>query len=140
MTAALVIIALVAASTVLGLLWRRSQGRVHRSDGTRRISAADLPGVNRLAAGATLLQLSTDVCAACVPTRALLGSIAAGRADVTHVDVDLTQHPGLARRFNVMQTPTTLILDRSGVVRSRIGGAPRRDLLTAELARILETP
>lgn len=128
---------LVAGSTALGLAWRNSQGRVRRTDGRTVVRAADLPGVKRLAPGATLLQFSTEVCAPCRATRRLLGDVASGRGDVDHVDLDLTHRPDLASRFNILQTPTTLILDRNGVVRARIGGAPRRDALAHELERIL---
>ena len=37
----------------------------------------------------------------------------------------------------MLQTPTTFILDAHGTVRARIGGAVRRDTITAELARVL---
>lgn len=138
MTAAIVILALVTATTALGLVWRHRQGRVHRTAGQTIVAIADIPGARRFASGATLLQFSTDVCAPCVPTRALLGAVASERADVAHIDLDLTRRPDLATRFNILQTPTTFILDNRGVVRARIGGAPRRDALDAELARILE--
>ena len=134
---ALVLLALVSASSVLGLVWRARQGRVARADGSTVIRASEIPGIRRFAAGATLLQFSTEVCAPCVATRTLLGTVAAERSDVSHIDLDLTHRPELASRFKIMQTPTTLIVDRAGVVRARIGGAPRRDTLSAELDRIL---
>jgi len=140
MNALLVIAALgglVALATVLGLVWRSTQGRVRHTDGRTVVRASDLPGVTRLARGATLLQFSTEVCAPCRATRVVLGDVASGRTDVEHVDLDLTHRPDLASRFNILQTPTTFILDRRGVVRARIGGAPRRDALTLELDRIL---
>jgi thioredoxin-related protein len=49
----------------------------------------------------------------------------------------VTHRPELAARYRVLQTPTTLILDRDGAVRARIGGAVRRDLVIAELDRVL---
>ena len=128
---------LVALATVLGVLWRSAQGRVRRTNGHTVVRASELPGVTKLARGATLLQFSTDVCAPCRATRAVLGDVASGHADVEHVDLDLTHQPELASRYNILQTPTTFILDRRGVVRARIGGAPRRDALTDELERIL---
>ena len=140
MNALLVIAALgglVALATVLGLVWRSAQGRVRHTDGRTVVRASDLPGVSRLARGATLLQFSTEVCAPCRATRVVLGDVASGRTGVEHVDLDLTHRPDLASRFNILQTPTTFILDRRGVVRARIGGAPRRDALTLELDRIL---
>lgn len=134
----LVLAGLIALSTGLGLAWRSSQGRVRRTDGRTIVRPADVPGVRRFARGATLLQFSTEVCAPCVVTRTVLGDVADSRAGVTHIDLDVTNRPDLASRFHVMQTPTTLILDRKGVVRARIGGAPRRADLAAELDRILE--
>lgn len=133
-----VILGLVAVATALGLVWQRSQGRIRHTDGSTVVRLADIPGVKRFARGATLLQFSTEVCAPCRATSVVLGEVASGRTGVDHVDLDLTHRPDLASRFNILQTPTTLILDRRGVVRARIGGAPRRDALTLELDRILE--
>ena len=132
-----ILLALVAFSTALGLLWARSQGRVKRADGHTVVRPADLPGRVRFADGATLVQFSTEVCAPCAATRRVLEGVASQRDDVSHVDVDLTHAPDLAARFHVLQTPTTLILDRAGVVRARIGGAVRLADVNAELDRIL---
>jgi thiol-disulfide isomerase/thioredoxin len=128
---------LVAGATALGLAWRNAQGRIRHTDGRTVVRVADIPGVKRFARGATLLQFSTEVCAPCRAARVVLGDAASGRPDVDHVDLDLTHRPDLASRFNILQTPTTLILDGKGVVRARIGGAPRRDALALELERIL---
>jgi thiol-disulfide isomerase/thioredoxin len=134
---ALTLAGLVALATALGLAWKSTQGRVRHTDGRTIVRAADVPGVRRFARGATLLQFSTEVCAPCVATRSVLGDVAGSRTGVAHIDLDVTHRPDLASRFHVMQTPTTLILDRRGVVRARIGGAPRRDALVAELDRII---
>ena len=132
-----VLLGLVALSTAAGMLWRASRGRVHHVTAGAVVRASDIPGVRRLARGVTLLQFSTEVCAPCRVTRTILGAIAGEREGVSHIDLDLTHRPDLAARFQIMQTPTTLILDSRGQVRARIGGAPRRDALTAELDRIL---
>lgn len=127
----LVVLGLVAFATALGLLWRSQQGRV------RRISnSVELPDGVNLGGRATLLQFSTEVCSPCRATHTVLDSVARENDDVTHVDFDLTNRPDVAARFNILQTPTTLILDRDGVIRARIGGAPRRDSVLAELDRI----
>ena len=134
---ALVLVALVAGSTVLGLVWRSQQGRIRRADGRTVILAKDVPGIRRFASGATLVQFSTEVCAPCKVAHRVLGDVASEHDNVTHVDLDVTHRPDLASRFHILQTPTTLILDRKGVVRARIGGAPRHEALRAELDRIL---
>jgi thiol-disulfide isomerase/thioredoxin len=127
-----ILVGLVALATGLGLAWRATTGRVARGN-HQVVSLKDVPVRGR----ATLLQFSTDVCAPCVPTRSLLRSLADEHDGVAHVDVNLTQRPDLATQFNIMQTPTTLILDSMGIIRARIGGAPRRDDVRAELSRIL---
>jgi thiol-disulfide isomerase/thioredoxin len=117
---------LVAFATVLGMLWRVTQGRVRTASGS--ITGVELGG------RATLLQLSTEVCAPCRATAKVLHEIA--DEQIRHVELDIADRPDLVSRFNVLQTPTTLILDRDGVVRARIGGAVRRDLIVAELERV----
>lgn len=130
---------LVAATTTLGLVWKAAQGRIRRADGSTVVRARDIPGVEALGSGATLLQFSTEVCSPCKSTHAVLDGIATEIDSVTHVDLDVTHRPDLAAQFRIMQTPTTLILDRTGAVRARIGGAARRDTVRAELDRILYT-
>src|ERR1700685_4499651 len=107
-------LALVAFATVLGFIWKANTGRVRAG----RADVVNLPEVP-ITSRATLLQFSTEVCAPCIPTRRVLGQIAASTEGVNHVDLDLTHRPDIAARFNVLQTPTTLILDRTGTVRAR---------------------
>lgn len=124
-----VIAALVVFSTAVGFLWRARQGHISVAKGEAEEFAS--PG-----ATFTLLQFSTDVCAPCRATHAVLGRIAE-RPGVAHVDLDITHRPDLASRFNIMQTPTTLILDAGGAVRARIGGAAKPTTVIRELDRIL---
>ena len=126
------LVALVALATVLGLVWQRTQGRVTRATG----EAAEFASSGSLV---TLLQFSTEVCAPCTATHGILDTIARETDAVAHVDLDITHRPDLAARFNVLQTPTTLILDSDGAIVARIGGAARRDVVRTHLDRILET-
>ena len=125
---------LVALATALGLLWKAQNGRVRVAAGDTSLSARDVAGT--LGARATLLQFSSEVCAPCVTTHRVLGDVAAQTTGVAHVAVDVATRPDLVSRFNILQTPTTLVLDDRGVVRARIGGAARPDTVRAELARI----
>ena len=125
---------LVALATALGLLWRAQNGRVRVTSGAASISERDVAAT--LGTTATLLQFSSEVCAPCVTTHRVLGDVAAQATGVTHVAVDVATRPDLVSRFNILQTPTTLVLDDRGIVRARIGGAARADTVRAELARI----
>ncbi|MCU1470510.1 MAG: thioredoxin [Glaciihabitans sp.] len=133
---AAILLALIAFTTALGLVWRARTGRVRHIDAGTRQQTVNLPEVP-IAGRATLLQFSTEVCAPCIPTRRVLGQIADTTDGVSHIDLDLTHRPDLAAQFNVLQTPTTLILDRAGVIRARIGGAPRPADVRAALHNIL---
>ncbi|MCL2515899.1 MAG: thioredoxin family protein [Microbacteriaceae bacterium] len=137
--AILVVVALVAVSTVIGLVWKRRTGSVAAVEAEKAdiVTAADVRTDAPFGVRATLLQFSTEFCAYCPSTRRVLGALAERTDGVAHVDVDLTHSPDLAQRFNVLQTPTTLLLDGDGVVRARIGGAPKPTELEASLASIL---
>ena len=143
--ALLVLVLLVALTTVLGLAWRRRQGRVTTVfDSADTVTAAQLglpasEAPQDFGREATLLQFSTEFCARCPGTSVLLGQVADARTGVRHVDVDLTHRADLARRFNVLQTPTTLVLDGAGRVRARVGGVPTRSALHAHLDDLVRT-
>lgn len=138
LTLALVIAAaLLAATAAVGLLLRRGQGRVRAVDSAESIDPRTL-GTGPLGEDATLLQFSTELCSRCPGVHRLLSAVADERAGVRHLDVDLTHRPDLAQRFRVLQTPTTLVLDRTGTIRTRIAGAPTRAVVETELDRLHE--
>jgi thiol-disulfide isomerase/thioredoxin len=127
-----VIAALVALATVLGFAHKALTGRA------RSVSkSVALPDGVVLGTDATLLQFSTEVCSPCRATHTVLDTLASERAGLTHVDLDITHRRDLASKYNILQTPTTLILDADGTVRARIGGAVKRATVLAELDRIL---
>jgi hypothetical protein len=76
------------------------------------------------------------MCARCPGVHRTLAAIADDHEGVLHLDVDLTHRPDIAKHFHVLQTPTTLVLDRNGVVQTRFGGTPGRDVLELELNRL----
>jgi thiol-disulfide isomerase/thioredoxin len=129
--------ALLAATVIAGLILRLVQGRVRRSAGAEVVEPHRL-GADGLGEQATLLQFSTEMCARCPGVHRTLSELASEREGVRHLNVDLTHRPDIARHFHVMQTPTTLILDRRGIVQSRIGGVPNPHVVQLELARLAE--
>lgn len=126
---------LLVVTVALGLALRFMQGRARRRI-SHDVVGADLVGADALGEQATLLQFSTDFCTRCPSVHRDLSRIAAEHAGVTHLDVDLTNRPDLAKQFHVLQTPTTLILDRDGVIQTRFGGVPGRGVVELELERV----
>ncbi|WP_166315562.1 TlpA family protein disulfide reductase [Microbacterium excoecariae] len=132
--AAALVIGVLAVAALAGAWIRRRDGRARATDAravTPDMLAAD-PG--SFGDRATLVQFSTEMCARCPGTRRLLGQLASETDGVGYVDVDLTHRTDIARAFDVLQTPTVLVLDAAGVQRTRIGGAPRREDVLAALA------
>lgn len=134
--------ALLLLTAAVGAVLRRREGRVrHRAHDIAHVSARSLgldPAVVSFGETATLLQFSTEYCTRCPAARRVLNHIAGERAGVTHIDVDLTHRPDVARHYGVLQTPTTLIVDGHGAVRGRIAGAPRHVDVLIELDRLRE--
>jgi len=136
-TAVIALTVLLAVTVGVGALLRWRDGRPRRPSADevvdpRRFGASP----DALGSTATLLQFSTETCARCPGVHRTLSAIASATDDVVHLDVDLTDRPDIARHFQVMQTPTTLVLDRRGVVRTRFGGAPSRDVVQLEILRL----
>jgi thiol-disulfide isomerase/thioredoxin len=100
----------------------------------RAITSSDI-GTD-LGSRVTLVQFSSAFCTPCRATRALLTDITADLSDVKHVDIDAEKNLELVRRLDIRSTPTTLVLDKSGVEVGRAVGAPKRAEVLATLSAI----
>jgi thiol-disulfide isomerase/thioredoxin len=86
---------------------------------------------------ATLVQFSSAFCQPCRATRLVLADVARTVPGVTHVEIDAESRLDLVRRVDVTRTPTVLILDAAGRVRTRATGAPRSADVLGALGAIL---
>ncbi|WP_066584176.1 TlpA family protein disulfide reductase [Cellulomonas timonensis] len=143
LTRIVIVGAVLVLASALGLWWRSRNGSYTPVRGAVRESAAGgATGPARggdddhrltaaqigrpLGGRATFVQLSSEVCAPCRRTHAVLAELAAELPGVTHVDLDVEQHLDLVRRFRVLRTPTVLLADADGVVVGRTSGAMTR--------------
>jgi thiol-disulfide isomerase/thioredoxin len=117
------VVALLAAASVFAVWWQKRDGRVTRVVDPPGAVSSELLGSQR-GFRATFVQFSTSTCAKCPPTAVLLSRIAASEKGVAHVEIDAESRLDLAREFDILRTPTTLILNHEGVVVARISGAP----------------
>lgn len=141
MTGVIVLI-VVLAGACLFMAWRR------RSDGHLKNVPATGAGPDDvvltteelrapLGERATLVQFSSAFCAPCRTTRVILDDVASNLPGVAHVEVDAESNLDLVRRLDVRRTPTVLLLDERGRVRTRASGAPSRSDVIAALGQFL---
>ncbi len=126
---------LLAATIALGVFVQWRQGRPRRHIPHEIVQPGRL-GAESLGQTATLLQFSTELCSRCPGVHRTLAAVAESREGVAHLDIDVTHRPDIAKHFHVLQTPTTLVLDADGVVQTRFGGVPNREVLELELVRL----
>jgi len=150
-TGAWVLLVAVVAAVAVGAYRAVVDGRFR---GTHRIRGAAEPAVDeseapavpsvldgtpwadRLGEQATFVQFSSAFCAPCRVTRRVLEDVAARTPGVAHVEIDAEHHLDLVRRLGVLRTPTTLVLDSTGVEVTRASGAPTKAQVEAALAAL----
>jgi len=129
------LVCVLLAATMLGLFWRRRQGRLRtiRSDTTLLhvlTALGEQPGER-----ATLLQFSSAFCAPCRATRRILADVAEAVPGVRHIEVDAESNLDVVRELGILKTPTTLVLDHRGVVTQRAAGQPKKQDVLAALGQ-----
>ena len=134
-----VVIAIVAVAAAAGLIWRSRSGRARSQDSSETVDLRELAAIKNgelvtaFGRGTTFLQFSSEVCSACRQTARVFTELEANSSDVLHIEVDITNRLDLAKKYNILQTPTTLVLDQNGRVTSRIGGAPKQETIEDQL-------
>ena len=133
------VVAVILAVLALGLFWKSRTGRSKRIANGQQIDLAKLGAVKNgkpvLAFGErmTFLQFSTEFCSQCVQTARVYKDLEQHSDGILHIEVDITNRLDLAKEFNILQTPTTLVLDAAGRVTSRIGGATKAQTIKDEI-------
>ncbi len=131
--------AIVAAAVLVGVIWKLTSGKAKRIRDGLQVDLAELGAlkngrpVTAFGDRITFLQFSSEFCSQCVQTARILGELEQQSDDVLHLEVDITNRLDLANKYNILQTPTTLVLDRRGIVKSRISGAPKAATLESEI-------
>lgn len=135
---AVIIGALLAVATLLGVAWQRGQGRVSRA--ARSSLPPDIP-VDLIdpRVAFTLLQFSGPFCSYCdAMRRVLLDAAEEFPGVVAHREIDITDHGDLTARLAISQTPTTLIVADTGHIISRIRGAAKPPVVQAEISNAIQ--
>jgi len=83
-----------------------------------------------------LVQFSTQYCGQCPGVRRALAKLEYRNGDVLFIEADITDRLNLAAHFNITQTPTVLVLNSAGVIKYRVGGAPKAGTIESELTKL----
>lgn len=135
----IVVLGLLALATIAGLIWKAKTGTAKRVANGEVIDLKEIGAikdgkpVTSFGERVTFLQFSSEVCSQCAQTARLFHELEAQHDDILHIEVDITNRLDLANKFNILQTPTTLVLDKNGVVTSRIGGAAKSQTIQDQL-------
>lgn len=135
----LVVLGLLALGTVLGLVWKITTGRSKKVKDGLVIDLSEIKAtkngqaVSKFGEFTTFLQFSSETCSTCKQTARLFEQLEASSHGVLHIEIDVTHRLDLADKFGILQTPTTLVLDSKGVVKSRITGAPKPSAIQEEI-------
>ena len=133
------VLALIAVATAAGLIWKARTGTAKKVNSGLVIDLKEIAAVKdglpvtEFGERVTFLQFSSEFCSQCAQTARLFHDLEAQHDDILHIEVDITNRLDLANKFNILQTPTTLVLDKNGVVTSRIGGAAKPQTIQDEI-------
>ena len=126
MNSALVLAIVILAATAYGTWHKISRGKIKARNNQDAAFTSEELG-SELGVQATLVQFSSAFCQPCRATSLILEQVVSKVPDVKHVEIDAESNLELVRRLNILSTPTTIFLDRTGKEVARAVGAPKRD-------------
>jgi hypothetical protein len=128
----IVVVALLALATVVGLVYRARYGSL-------RAAGGDLPAglLTPARDTVTLLHFSSATCAPCRQVRRVCADLADGLDGVRHVELDADEHLDAVRDLGIWRLPTLLVVDRRGNIARRTVGVPDRASLRATVTEVL---
>ncbi|MDX6253857.1 MAG: hypothetical protein QOJ11_191 [Frankiales bacterium] len=145
MTGVYVLLGVIAVVAVFGATRWRLDGRIRTVTPLPASTHATPPDLEVLTglgfapdeAAVTFVQFSSAFCQPCRATRAILSDVAATVPGVRHVEVDAEAQLDAVRALGIVRTPTTLVVDRRGLVVQRASGQPRKADVIASAGRII---
>ncbi len=137
MTAALVsVVGALALAAVLGWLLTRRAGEI-RATAPGTADNVDTSDLGLSHDGPTVVHFSATWCSPCKQVRRVVDQVCDDLGNVAHVEIDMDDNPGAAKRLSVLSLPTTFIFDADGRQRYRTAGVPKADDLRSALTPLL---
>ncbi len=130
--------AILLASLLVGFWLKAAQGRIKLAKSHQNF-AQEFNAFGNLGKRATLIQFSTQYCAACPGSRNILTQISDKNQDINFIEIDAENNIKLARKLKILSTPTILITDTFGEELARITGIPNKKDIENYLTTINST-
>ena len=134
---------LVLMASFIGFVLISKSGKARRIKNGEQVDLSEIRAtkggnpVTKFGEKISLLQFSSDFCSSCKQTSILLESIEKAHQGLLHIDLDIAERLDLAKTFNILTTPTILILNARGEVVSRIVGDPKLTTIESEIERLV---
>ena len=142
MNSLLLVLSLVAVTSLVGFAYRLLRGRGRELERHELVDLDRLPTQKNgiptkgLGRNATIIQFSTEYCGQCPGVRRQLAQLEYRMGGLSFLEVDITDRMDIAAHFGISQTPTVLVLNSEAELVYRIGGVPNLKLLTDELRKL----
>lgn len=133
-TAGAAIAAALGLAVVIGVRHTRRQGALRD---TEHPVDLDTAGLGLSGTGPTVVHFTAVWCGPCAAVRRVIHQVVTDLPQVTHVEIDMDENPGAARRLSVLSLPTTFIFDAEGRGLYRSTGVPKAADLKAALEPLL---
>ncbi|TVT59269.1 thioredoxin family protein [Amycolatopsis rhizosphaerae] len=137
MTGLWVVAGVVVLGLFAGALRYAREGRIRAAKKSKRALPAPVAEVIDPAGRVTLVQVSASFCAPCRHAKAVLAPLAGRTEGLTHVELDVTDQPEVARALGVLRTPTTIAFTPDGTELLRVSGVPKGEEVLAALGEHL---
>jgi len=134
MTATAAIAAALGLAGLAGAVHNRRSGTLRDTEHPEDLDTADL-GLS--GNGPTIVHFTAVWCGPCAAVRRVIKGVCADLPQVAHVEIDMDENPGAARKLSVLSLPTTFIFDADGRQLFRSAGVPKAADLKAALEPLL---
>ncbi len=130
-----VLVLALLAATAIGFGFRARAGKVRTATSSHSSELHDLlVAAGATAGNATILHFSAEWCGPCAAVRRVVGGLLEDLDGPVELELDIDEHPVLARELGVLSLPTTFVLDDHAIPRARIAGVPSAAALRSALA------
>lgn len=132
-----VLVGALGLAYVIGRLLTLRAGMLRDARTAADLTAEAASDLGLSTTGPTVVHVSAPWCGPCASVRRVVDQVCAELPGVAHVELDMDEHPEVARRLGVLSLPTTIVFAADGRPQFRISGVPKAADLRSALEPLL---